>query len=102
MATARRSKLVELRRRTDRDLVILVERELNRGLTVAEVATTKESPLYAQAESAYEMVKTWLPLLSGLNRDERRELELKLKELSSALNRLAAETKKRLASASAI
>jgi hypothetical protein len=90
-AMCRESKLVELRRKTDRDLVILVQKELSRGLTLADVATTKESLLCAQAERAYQTVKTWLPLISGLNRDERGELELKLKELWSALERLPSE-----------
>jgi hypothetical protein len=92
---SRESKLVELRRKTDRDLVVLVQRELNRGLTVADVAATKGSPAYAQAERAYQMVKVWLPLISGLDQDERRDLELRLRELGAALDRQPSERIKR-------
>ena len=88
---SRESKLVELRRKTDRELVILVQRELDRGLTLAGVAATKESPLFAQAEKAYRNVKAVLPLIAGMNRDQRRELELKFKELCAALDRLQRE-----------
>lgn len=97
------SKLVELRAKTDRELVILVHRELDRGLTLANVAATQESPLCRRAERAQQMVKAWLPLISGLDREERLELELKLRELSSALDRLASEKMKRdVANASAV
>lgn len=99
---SRESKLVELRRKTERDLLNLVRRELDRGLALADVATTKEPALYAQAERAYQMMRTWLPLVSGLSREERRELELKLKELSSTLDRARSENMKRhLANSSA-
>jgi hypothetical protein len=80
------SKLVELRRKTDRDLLILARRELDRGLTLADVAATKESPLHAQAEKAYRKVKALLPRISGLDRDQYREFESKLKELREVLD----------------
>ena len=85
------AKLLELRRKTDRDLLILVRRELDRGLTLAGVAATKESPLYEQAEKAYQEVKAVLPRISGLDRCQHREFELKLKELREALDGLKSE-----------
>ena len=88
---SRESKLFELRRKTDQELLILVQRELDRGLTLADVATTKDSRLYAQAQRAYQMANAWLTVISGLNRDERRKLELKLEELWTALDRLPSE-----------
>jgi len=84
---SRESKLVELRRKTDRELVILVQRELDRGLTLAGVAATIESPSYARAEDAYRKVKAVLPLIAGLDRDQQREFELRLNELCAALDR---------------
>jgi hypothetical protein len=51
----REAKLVELRRKTDRELVFLLRKELARGLRLAEAAGTKESELYVQAERAYLM-----------------------------------------------
>lgn len=85
------SKLAVLRAETDRDLLILIQRQLDRGLTLADVAATKGSPLQVQAENAYETVKTLLPMIAGLTRDERRALERKLKELETALDRLLSE-----------
>ena len=84
------AKLEELRARTDRELLILIRRELDRTLAVADVAATKGSPLHVQAEEAYETVMTLLPKVTGLSSDERRELN-RLKELRVALDRLPAE-----------
>lgn len=91
----RESKLADLRGKTDRDLVFLLNRELNRGLTLAEMAATKEGPLFEESERAYQMVKTCLPLVSNLSRDERREMQLTLKELRSALDRVPSEKVRR-------
>lgn len=88
---SRESKLVELQRKTDEDLLTLARRELDRGLTLAEVAVTIQSPLCAQAERAYKTVKAWLPMISGRDRDERRELEFRLKELRVALDRIPSD-----------
>ena len=84
----REAKLVALRRKTDRELIFLLGKELACGLRLAETAVTKESERYAQAERAYLMSKAWLLLVSDLGRDERRELEFRLKELQSVLERL--------------
>ena len=99
---SRESKRVELRRKTDRDLVNLVRRELERGLTLADLAATKESALYAQAERVYQTAKAWLPLVSGLNRHQRGELESRLKELRSVLDQVPpARVQRHFANASA-
>ncbi len=85
---SKQAKLVQLRSKTDRDLIILVRRELKRGLALADVATTRESPLYAQAERAYATAASMLPRIAGLNPSELRELEGTLKELRGALDGL--------------
>ena len=85
---SREVKLFELRRKTDRGLVFLVRKEIDRGLRLAEAAVTPKSKLFEQAERAYVMSESWLLLISELDRDERRELELRLQELKSALERL--------------
>ena len=82
------AKLVQLRRKTDRDLLILVLREWDRGMTLADAATTKASPLYAQAETAYATVASLLPRIVGLSEGEQRDLEGKLSELQAALDNL--------------
>ena len=47
-------KLRVLRARTDHDLLILICRELDRGLLLVNVAATKSSPLFAEAQRAWE------------------------------------------------
>jgi hypothetical protein len=90
-AMSRETKLFELRRKTDRGLVFLVRKEIDRGLRLAETAVTPKSKLYVQAERSYVMSESWLLLISDLNREERCELELRLKELKSVLERLRAQ-----------
>ena len=84
----RETKLFELRRKTDRGLVFLVRKEIDRGVRLAETAVTPKSKLFEQAERAYVMSESWLLLISDLNREERCELELRLQELKSVLERL--------------
>jgi hypothetical protein len=92
---SQKHKLEVLRAKTDRDLLLLVRRELERGLTLADVATTKRSPLYAQAERVYENVKAWLPRISGLEPQEQWELELRLRQLYAVLERLPSDRMQR-------
>ena len=100
---SRETKLYELRLKTDRGLIFLVRKEIDRGLTLAETAVTPKSKLYLQAEKAYLMSESWLPLISDLDRDERLELELRLKELKSVLERLRPQdTQQHFSCASAV
>jgi len=85
------SKLAVLRAKTDRDLWTLVQRQLDRGLTLAGLAATRGSPLHLQAEKAHETVKQLLPKIAGLTPDERKALERRLKELETALDQLPSE-----------
>jgi hypothetical protein len=79
-------KLAELRARTDRDLVRILNADLDRSLALATVAATGRSVFRAQAEAMYSRAKTLLPKLSGATPDELAELEGKLKELGMALD----------------
>jgi hypothetical protein len=79
-------KLEELRARTDRDLVRILNVELERSLVLANVAATKHSVFHSQAEARYNQAKVLLPKLSGLTAGEHAELESKLKELGMALD----------------
>jgi len=88
---SRETKLFELRRKTDRGLVFLVRKEIDRGLRLAETSAPSKSKLCVQAERAYVVSESWLLLISELDRDERRELELRLKELKSLLERVRAQ-----------
>jgi hypothetical protein len=84
----RTKKLVSIRNRTDRDLMILVQRELDRGLILVAVATTRTSALFAQAEKSYKIATTILPRISGISQDDRLRIELSLRELRSRLDQL--------------
>ena len=100
---SRETTLFALRRKTDRGLVFLVRNEIERGLTLAETAVTPESKLYRQAEKACLMSESWLLLISDLGRDERRELQLRLDELKSVLERLRPQdTQQHFSCASAV
>jgi hypothetical protein len=90
-AMSRETKLFELRRKTDRGLVFLVRKEIDRGLRLTETAVTPKSKLFEQAERAYVLSESWLLLISDLDRDERLELELRLLELKSVLERVRAQ-----------
>jgi hypothetical protein len=86
----RTRKLVSIRHRTDHDLIVLVSRELDRGLALVDVATTRTSPLFAQAEKAYHTVEAILPRISDLSEEDRLHLESRLKELRSRLDQVPA------------
>jgi hypothetical protein len=80
------SKLAELRARTDRDLVRILNADLERSIALAGVAATRHSVFRAQAENVYVRAKALLPKLSGLTAEELAQLEAKLKELEMALD----------------
>ena len=86
------AKLAALRGRTDHDLLILIERELDRALTLADVASARSSPMYRQAETAYAKVKTLLPKVSDLGQAEALRAGARLKELRQALDRVSGST----------
>jgi hypothetical protein len=79
-------KLEELRARTDRDLVRILNADLERGLALASVAATGHSVFRFQAEALYTRAKILLPQLSGAAADELAELQARLKELGMALD----------------
>jgi hypothetical protein len=85
-------KLAELRARTDRDLVRILNADLERALVLASVAASRHSVFRAQAEAMYTRTKTLLPQLSEVNASERAELEAKQKELGMALELVAGTT----------
>ena len=84
--TSEISKLEELRAKTDRELFMLIRKELDRGLTLARVATGKGSAMHVEAEAAYAEVDMLLPGLAGVSREVREKLECKLKELRRELD----------------
>ena len=85
----RTRKLVSIRHHTDHDLLILVSRELDRGFALVDVATTRSSPLLAQAEKAYDTARAILPRIADLSEGDRLHLESRLKELRVRLDQVA-------------
>jgi len=81
-------KLRVLRSRTDHDLLVLVSRELDHGITMTDVMTTRNSPLFAQARRSYETATSILPRISGLSQDDRLRIEAKVKELRARLDQV--------------
>ena len=71
----RKSKLVELRAKTDRELVILIQSTLEDGLRS-----------HGEAERAYSEVRALLPTVRDVTEAERRRLELKLARLRGLLD----------------
>jgi hypothetical protein len=79
-------KLRVLRERTDHDLVLLVSRELDRGLALVEAAATRHSPVFGQAVKAHETAVMLLPRVFSVSQDDRRRIETKVAKLQSRLD----------------
>jgi hypothetical protein len=95
MDTGAVSKLAALRKKTDRDLLILVGKELDRALALANVAATRGSPLYTRAEKIYQAARGLLPRIPDVGREERRKLDARLRELRAALDGVPAHAGQR-------
>jgi hypothetical protein len=93
--TPKSSKLAELRQKTDRQLLVVIQNELERGLTLADLAASKDSALHARAEKACEKAAALLPKINGLTTNERRQLETKFKDLRAALDRVSSRNVQR-------
>ena len=86
----RTRKLLTLRARTDHDLLVRVNRELDRGLALLGVATTRNSSLFAQAEKAFAAATAMLPRIAGLGADDRQRIEAKANQLRSGIEQVPA------------
>ena len=71
----RKSKLAELRAKTDRELVILIQSTLEDGLRSR-----------GEAERAYSEVRALLPTVRDVTEAERRRLEMDLARLLEVLD----------------
>ena len=82
------AKLAELRGRTDQELLFLIQRELDRALTLAEVAVNRESVFYADAEEGYAKVLTLLPEAPDMRRGDGARIEGNVKKLRFRLDQV--------------
>jgi hypothetical protein len=81
-------KLRVLHARTDHDLLILVRREIERGLTLLDAASSRNSPLFVQAEKTLATATTLLPKIAGLSVEDRLRIESKVAQLRSRLDQV--------------
>jgi hypothetical protein len=81
----RTRKLISIRHRTDHDLLVLVSRELDRGFALVDVATTRTSPLFAQAQNVLNTATALLPRIAGMSAVDRLRIEGKAAGLRSRL-----------------
>ena len=88
------TKLIELRSKTDRQLVAFINSRLDVGLTYARLLTgtgpdsnwASVESLHAGAIRAYDEVRALLPWVNDVTKAERRRLELKLEQLRELLD----------------
>ncbi len=81
------SKLVELRAKTDRQLIEIINHRLNAGLALARAVWTDSSE--ARAWQIYAEVRRLLPWVNNLTRADRRSFEVRLADLAALLEVLS-------------
>ncbi len=84
----RTQKLIALRSRTDYDLLVLVDRELDRGLHLLDAVKSRNSPLFTQAVKAHDTASALLPRIAGMSEVDRLRIEAKMTALRSRLDQV--------------
>src|SRR5579862_2283355 len=95
MESMKQDKLVELRRRTDQDLVTLLTNDLDRALRSIGQATSRESRVYRQAAGAHRKARRVAGTLSTAG--ERQQIAPLLEALGHALQRIPSQSAERQA-----
>ena len=88
--TGAASKLVELRAKTDTQLLAVAEHELKRAQILASVAATTESPFYEQAMKIVEQMTKLQATIPGAYRSELESIRSAIAEVRLALARVPA------------
>ena len=89
------AKLLELRAKTDRQLLEYIGNRLDSGLTYGRLASDPDARnrwasvdmFEERASKAYDEAQSLLPLVRNLTRAERRVLQAKTEELGRLLGR---------------
>jgi hypothetical protein len=81
-------KLRVLRARTDSDLLVLIQRQINRGFTLVDAAPSRHSPVFTQAEKAHATAAMLLPRIAGLSDADRQRVQSRMKELKERLEQV--------------
>jgi len=91
-------KLQELRAKTDRDLSVIIDRELDLALFFASLDETKDGAADLLRARMQISLAEAAKLLAGVeNLDERRRLRAKLQQLREDLDRLSVPLRARTA-----
>jgi hypothetical protein len=101
------TRLLELRSKTDRQLVALITSRLDAGLNYARLVTStgpdvsgaSVEAFQAHAVKAYDEVSALLPWVSDVTRADRQRLESKLEQLRELLDESTIHAGMRLATA---
>jgi hypothetical protein len=78
-----------LHSQADEDLLVLVNRELDRGINAAQFAPNKSSQLCSNAEKSLSTALTLLPWLSGMGQHDRLRIESRIRELRYRLDHVS-------------
>jgi len=97
MIDSAEAKMLELRAKTDQQLVSLIDNRLDRGLAFARVLENDESRrnwasmehFLMHAERALSDASAWIPLLTAAKHPEHGRLAFKLAQLRDVLDRVA-------------
>ena len=81
-------KLRVLRARTDSDLVVLVQRQLNHGFALVDAARSRQSPIFSQAEKTHATATVLLSRIASLSGADRQRFESQMKELKAKLEQV--------------
>ena len=81
-------RLAELRAKTDRDLVQIIAKGLERGLAYASVVTNRDCSAYEKAEKIRVEAVILLSVAYGLSEDDRAAVAEKLDGLGLALDQV--------------
>src|SRR5690349_9204841 len=81
-------KLRILKARTDHDLLILVKHEIDHALTLVDVASTRKSLSFAQAQKTLATATALLPMIAGISDGDRQRIDAQVEELRSRLDQV--------------
>jgi hypothetical protein len=81
-------KLRVLRARTDSDLVVLLQRQLDRGFALVDAARSRQSPIFSQVEKAHATATVLLPRIASFSEADRLRFESRMKELEARLQQV--------------
>jgi hypothetical protein len=90
-STSQIAKLSDLRARTDRELLAVIDKEVQFGLALtASRGGHRDTESQSRAEKAYMLAATLLPTITSVADDGKRMTEVQLERLRRRLDRVRA------------